>query len=84
MAIEKNQNSGGRFGALPIWSIWLNFEVNGLDWHCCLAPKRAPGFSFLQFIFSIVLGAEYSSYVKSIGTYDPTLLGYNNSVLAIV
>ena len=37
MAIEKNQNPGGRIGAtcltaLPIWPIWPNFEVNGLDW----------------------------------------------------
>ena len=31
-----------------------------------------------------ILGAEYSFYVKSIATYAPTLLGYNNSVLAIV
>ena len=36
------------------------------------------------FIFSIVLGAEYSFYVKSNATYAPTFLGYNNSVLAIV
>ena len=36
------------------------------------------------FIFSIVLGAEYLFYVKSIATYTPTFLGYNNSVLAIV
>ena len=63
----------GKFG--PI-------EVNGLDWHCCLAgsSKTVPRI----FIFSIVLGAEYSFYVKSIATYAPTFLGYNNSVLAIV
>ena len=36
------------------------------------------------FIFSIVLGAEYSSYLKSIATYAPAFLGYNNSVLARV
>ena len=36
------------------------------------------------FIFSIVLGAEYSSYLKSIVTYAPAFLGYNNSVLARV
>ena len=36
------------------------------------------------FIFSIVLGAEYSFYVKSISTYAPTFLGYDKSVLAIV
>ena len=60
MAIEKNQNPGSRFGAtiyraLPIWPIWPNFEVNGLDWQCCLAgsSKMAPRI----FIFLIVLGA---------------------------
>ena len=36
------------------------------------------------FLFSIVLGAEYSFYVKSITTYNPTFFGNNNSVLAIV
>ena len=36
------------------------------------------------FIFSIVLGAEYSFYLKSIATYAPAFLGYNNSVLARV
>ena len=35
-------------------------------------------------IFSIAMGAEYSFYVKSIATYAPTFLRYNNSVLAIV
>jgi hypothetical protein len=35
-------------------------------------------------IFSIAMGADYSFYVKSIATYAPTFLGYNNSVLAIV
>ena len=28
------------------------------------------------------MGADYSFYVKSIATYAPTFLGYNNSVLA--
>ena len=36
------------------------------------------------FVFSIVLGAEYSFYVKTIATYAPTFFGYNNSILAIV
>ena len=35
-------------------------------------------------IFSIVLGAECSFYVKSIATYGPRFLGHNNSFLAIV
>ena len=46
---------------------WAYFEVNGLDWQCCLAgsSQRAPRI----FIFSIVLGAECLSYLKSIETY---------------
>ena len=49
------------------------FEVNGLDWHCCLAgsSKMAPRI----LIFSIYLGAEYLFYVNSIATYAPQLLG---------
>ena len=44
-----------------------NFEVNGLDWQCCLAgsSQRAPRI----FIFSIALGAECLSYLKSIETH---------------
>ena len=44
-----------------------NFEVNGLDWQCCLAgsSQRAPRI----FIFSIVLGAKCLSYLKSIETH---------------
>ena len=67
----KNQNLGGRFGAtswtaLPIWPIWHNFEVNGLEWQCCLAgsSKTAPRI----LIFSIAMGADCSFYVKSIAT----------------
>ena len=79
----KNQNPGSPFWtALPIWPIWPNYEVNGLDWQCCLAgsSKRAPRI----FIFSIFLGAEYSSYVKFIAIYGPTFFGYIISVLVIV
>ena len=36
------------------------------------------------FIFSIATGTDYSFYVKSIVTYAPAFLGYNNSVLARV
>ena len=51
---------------------------------CCLAGSSKNG-TPKMFIFSIVLGAEYSFYVKSIANYyTPTFLGYNNSVLAIV
>ena len=68
MAIEKIKILGAVL-ELPakqhcrFWPIWPNFEVNGLDWQCCLAgsSKMAPRIS----IFSIVLGAEYSFYVES-------------------
>ena len=61
---------------------WAKFEVNGLDWQCCLAGSstRAPRI----FIFSIVLGAEYSFYATSIATYVPKFFGYSNSVSSIV
>ena len=67
---------------LPIWPIWPSFEVNGLDWQCCLASssKRAPRI----FIFSIALGAEYLSHVKFIAARAPTFLGYIILVLASV
>ena len=43
------------------------FEVNGLDWQCCLAgsSKRAPRI----LIFSIAMDADYSFYVKTIETH---------------
>ena len=58
------------------------FEVNGLDWQCYLAGSSKTALRI--FFFLIVLGAEYSFYVKSIATYAPTFLRYNDSVLAIV
>ena len=59
-----------------------NFEVNGLDWQCCLAgsSKRAPRI----FIFSIVLGAENLSYVKSIETHARAFLPLNISAISSV
>ena len=68
--------------ALPIWSIRPNFEVNGLDWQCCLAgsSKTAPRI----FIFSIVLGAENLSYVKSIETHARAFLPLNISDISSV
>ena len=73
-------NSTANPAHLP--QIWPNFEVNGLDWQCCLAgsSKRAPRI----FIFSIVLGAKYLSFVKFIATRAPTFFGYIISVLASV
>ena len=63
-------------------TIWPNFEVNGLDWQCCLAgsSKTAPRI----LIFSIAMGADNSFYVKSIATYTPTFIGYIITVLARV
>jgi hypothetical protein len=45
-----------QLNSMRILPIWPNFEVNGLDWQCCLAggSKTAPKI----FIFSIVLGAD--------------------------
>ena len=59
--------------------IWPNFEVNGLDWQCCLAgsSQRAPRI----FIFLIAMGADYSFYVKTIETHACTFLTLN--ILAI-
>ena len=60
------------------WPIRPSFEVNELDWQCCLAgsSKRAPRI----LIFLIAMGAEY--YVKSIATFAPEFYGYIISVLA--
>ena len=75
---KKNQNSGSRFGAtsytaLPIWPIWPNLKVNGLDWQWCLADRSKTACRI--FIFSIVLGAEYLSYVKFIANKPSYFLG---------
>ena len=53
----------------------FGFEVNGLDWQYCLADssKTAPRI----FISSIVFGAEYLSYVKSIETHARAFLTLN-------
>ena len=61
---------------------WAKFEVNGLDWQCCLAgiSKRAPRI----FIFSIVLGAENLLYVKSIETHARAFLPLNISAICTV
>ena len=58
---------------LKNWPIWPNFEVNGLDWQCCLAgcSKRAPRI----LIFSIAMDTDNSFYVKFIATEAPTFFG---------
>ena len=57
-------------------------QVNGLDWQCWLAgsSKRAPRI----FIFSIVLGAENLSYMKSIETHARAFLPLNISAISSV
>ena len=54
----------------------------GPNWQCCLAgsSKTAPRI----FIFSIVLGAEYLSYVKYIETHARTFLPLNISAIGNV
>ena len=76
----------------PFWNYQLNgtanlfnlanFEVNGLDWQCCLAgsSQRAPRI----FIFSIVLDAENLAYVKSIETNARAFLPLNISAISSV
>ena len=58
------------------------FEVNGLDWHCCLAgsSKTAPRI----FIFSIAFVADYSYELKNSETWAPTFFKHNNSFIATV
>ena len=62
----------GTQGNWKKWKSWPKFEVNGLDWQCCLAgsSKTAPRI----FIFSIDLGAECLSYLKSIETHARAFL----------
>ena len=61
---------------------WAYFEVNGLDWRCCLAgnSQRAPRI----LIFSIAMGADYSFYVKTIETHARTFLSLNISAIGTV
>ena len=83
----KNEKPGSCFGAtsqtaLPIQPISLKIGPNWPNRQCCLvgSSKTAPKI----FIFSIAMGADFSFYVKSIATYAPAFLVYNNSVLAKV
>ena len=80
--MEKNENPGGRFGALPIQPIYLKIGRNWPNWQCCLA--RSSIMAPRSLIFSIAMVAYYSFYVKPIATRAPTFLRSNNSVLAIV
>ena len=77
----KNQNAGSRFGAtcktaLPIQT---TNGPNGLNWQCFLAgsSKTAP----MILIFSIAMGADYSSVLISIVHWVPQFLMHNKSIL---
>ena len=85
--LKKNLNSWGCFGAtsstaLPIQPIYLKVGPNWPNRQCCLAGSSKTAPSIL--IFSIAMGAEYLSYVKSIATFATTFYGYIISVLASV
>ena len=84
MAIEKDQNPGGCFGAtsqtaLPIQPIHQENGSNGLNWQCCLAgsSKTAPRI----LIFSMAMGADYSFELIFKETCAPQFNGHNNSFL---
>ena len=66
----------------PFWSYQLNSTANpiylkiGPNWpnrQCCLAGSSKTAPKILT--FSIAMGANNSSYVKSIATYTPTFFG---------
>ena len=65
-----------------MWPIWPNFEVNGLDWQCCLAgsSKTAPRI----LIISIAMGTDYSFEVKNIEIWVPEFFKHNNVSVATV
>ena len=52
---------------LPAKPIYQEIGQNGLNWQCCLAGSSKMATRIL--FFSIVLGAKYLSYVKSIAIY---------------
>ena len=61
---------------------WPNFEVNGLNWQCCLAGTSKMATRI--FIFSIVQGAKYLSCMKSIETHACAFLTLNISSIGTV
>ena len=71
MAFEKIKILGAilELPALPMWPIYQEIRQNGLNWQCCLAgsSKTAPRI----LIFSTVIGAKPSFYMKFIATYAP-------------
>ena len=57
---------------MPIWPIWFNFEVNGLNWQWCLGGSSKTAPRILNFL--IVPGAKCKSYLKSIETHARAFL----------
>ena len=78
MAFEKIKILGAVLELLPVQPIYRKKGPKGLNWQCSLAgsSKMVPRILF----FSIAMGDDDSSYVKSITTYDPSFLGSNNLV----
>ena len=75
----------------PFWSYQLDSTANPAhylngpnwpNWQYCLASSSRTAPRIL--IFSIILGAKCSFYVKSNATYAPQFFWYNNSVLGLV
>ena len=84
LAISKflyKENAGGILEPLKL-KRGFGFEVNGLDWHCCLAgsSKTAPRI----FIFSNAIGADYSYEMKNSEIWAPSFFKPNNSFIAAV
>ena len=57
---------------MPIQPIYLKIGPSWPNWQCCLAgsSKTAPGI----LIFSILMGANYLFYMKTIDTHARTFL----------
>ena len=70
------------YTALPIQPIYLKIGTNWPYWQCCLAgsSKTAPRI----LIFSIIMDADYLSYVKSIETHECAFLPLNISAIGTV
>ena len=69
------------------WHGWQLKKEKKMFWSIYQLGLAAgpPVFLFFQdFYFFIALDAEILFYLKSIASYAPTFLVYNNSVLAIV
>ena len=57
---------------MPIPPILPDFLVNGPNWQCCLAGSFKTASGIL--IFSILMGANYLFYMKTIDTHARTFL----------